>query len=185
LSNIYNERFHNALQKKEQSIPPIWMMRQAGRYHKHYQNLKKKYTFEQLCRNPELACEVTLGPIQDFDFDAAILFSDLLFPLEQLNMGLSYHTGPPTLEWKMDSLDSLKNLKVIQKSEDFYKFQGDALGLLKKALPSQKTLLGFVGAPFTLYTYATEGSHAGNLTNSKLGFYDGRFDRFGHFTSRT
>ena len=72
LSNIYNERFHNALQKKEQITPPIWMMRQAGRYHKHYQNLKKKYTFEQLCRNPELACEVTLGPIKDFDFDAAI-----------------------------------------------------------------------------------------------------------------
>ena len=70
------------------------MMRQAGRYHKHYQNLKKKYTFEQLCRNPELACEVTLGPIKDFDFDAAILFSDILFPLDFLGMRLSFSQGP-------------------------------------------------------------------------------------------
>ena len=157
---------------------PVWFMRQAGRYHSHYQGIKKDSDFMTMCKNPKLALEITMGPIDEFNFDAAILFSDLLFPLEQLNMGLSYHTGPPTLEWKMDSLDSLNNLKVIEKSEEFYKFQGDALSLLKKALPSQKTLLGFVGAPFTLYTYATEGSHAGNLTSSKLGFYDGRFDRF-------
>ena len=71
LSNIYNERFYNALQKKTQSVPPIWMMRQAGRYHQHYQNLKKRYSFEELCRQPDLACEVTLGPINDFDFEGA------------------------------------------------------------------------------------------------------------------
>ena len=94
LSNIYNKRFHRSLQKKEQEVPPIWMMLQAGRYHKHYQKLKKKYTFEQLCRNPELACEVTLGPILDFDFDAAILFSDILFPLDYLGMKLSFSPGP-------------------------------------------------------------------------------------------
>ena len=94
LSHIYNQSFSNALQKVDQAVPPIWMMRQAGRYHNHYQQLKQKYTFEQLCREPELACEVTLGPIQEFDFDAAILFSDILFPLDFLGMGLSFSPGP-------------------------------------------------------------------------------------------
>ena len=78
LQNTYNKRFHNALNKVEQKVPPIWLMRQAGRYHKHYRTLKEKYSFEQLCKEPELACEVTLGPIAEFDFDAAILFSDIL-----------------------------------------------------------------------------------------------------------
>ena len=82
LQNIYNKKFHQALHRIEQNIPPIWMMRQAGRYHRHYQDLKENKIFEELCKQPELACEVTLGPIKEFDFDAAILFSDILFPLD-------------------------------------------------------------------------------------------------------
>ena len=69
-------------------------MRQAGRYHSHYQKLKERYSFIELCRIPEVACEVTMGPIRDFDFDAAILFSDLLFPLEAMGTGLRYDPGP-------------------------------------------------------------------------------------------
>ena len=172
---LFEEREQTAQGKTK---VPVWFMRQAGRYHSHYQGIKKDSDFMTMCKNPELALEITMGPIDDFNFDAAILFSDLLFPLEQLNMGLSYKSGPPTLEWKMEDLASLKKLKVLNPSEEFYKFQGDALRLLKNKLPHKKTLLGFVGAPFTLYTYACEGSHAGNLTNSKLGFYDGRFEAF-------
>ena len=101
LQNTYNKKFHNALNKEEQKVPPIWLMRQAGRYHKHYRTLKEKYSFEQLCKEPELACEVTLGPIAEFDFDAAILFSDILFHLDYLGMGLksvSYtHLTLPTI----------------------------------------------------------------------------------------
>ena len=70
--------------------PPVWLMRQAGRYHRHYQILKKQHSFMELCKRPELSCEVTMGPIEDFDFDAAILFSDLLFPLEAMGMGLKW-----------------------------------------------------------------------------------------------
>ncbi len=157
---------------------PVWFMRQAGRYHGHYQGIKKNSDFMTMCKNPELACEVTLGPIQDFGFNAAILFSDLLFPLEQLGMGLSYHSGPPTLEWHLESIDDVKKLKVISPAEDFYKFQGDACKLLRERLPKDVTLLGFVGAPFTLYTYAVEGSHAGNLVSAKKGLFDGRFESF-------
>jgi uroporphyrinogen decarboxylase len=157
---------------------PVWFMRQAGRYHSHYQNIKKTSDFMGMCKNPKLALEVTMGPIMDFNFDAAILFSDLLFPLEQLGMGLSYHSGPPTLEFKVDSVESSKKLKYKTDSNSFYTFQKDACSLIREKLDSNKTLIGFVGAPFTLYTYAVEGSHAGNLTSSKLGFYDGRFKNF-------
>jgi len=157
---------------------PVWFMRQAGRYHSHYQNIKKESDFMSMCKNPEIACEVTLGPIHDFGFNAAILFSDLLFPLEQIGMGLSYHSGPPTLEWHLESKEDLKKLEIISPGEKFYKFQGEACQLLREKLPKDVTLLGFVGAPFTLYTYAVEGSHAGNLVSAKKGLFDGRFEAF-------
>ncbi len=157
---------------------PVWFMRQAGRYHSHYQNIKKGSDFMTMCKTPKLACEVTLGPIQDFGFNAAILFSDLLFPLEQLGMGLSYESGPPTLQWHLKSPDDIKKLKVQKPGAEFYQFQGEACKLLKEKLPKDVTLLGFVGAPFTLYTYAVEGSHAGNLVSAKQGLYDGRFEAF-------
>jgi uroporphyrinogen decarboxylase len=163
---------------REQDVTPVWFMRQAGRYHTHYQNLKKQYDFMTLCKNSELAAEVTMGPIEDFNFNAAILFSDLLFPLEQFNLGLSYESGPPTLETHLEGLNEYKNFHPLEDALSFYLFQARALEILKKRLPSDKTLLGFVGAPFTLYTYATEGGHKGNLTLSKQGLYDGRFSLF-------
>ena len=89
-----NLLFRNALKRVSQKTPPIWFMRQAGRYHTHYQNLKKNYSFEDLCKNPELAAQTALGPIEDFDFDVSILFSDILFPLEALGMSLKYNPGP-------------------------------------------------------------------------------------------
>ena len=76
--------FRRALAGEAQDVPPIWLMRQAGRYHRPYQALRQQHSFEELCRTPELAAEVAMGPVRDFDFDAAILFSDLLFPLEAL-----------------------------------------------------------------------------------------------------
>ena len=157
---------------------PVWFMRQAGRYHSHYQAIKKNSDFMTMCKNPELACDVTLGPIQDFGFNAAILFSDLLFPLEQLGMGLTYESGPPTLGWHLQTPADTAKLKLKAPGKEFYKFQGDACKLLRERLPADCTLLGFVGAPFTLYTYAVEGSHAGNLVSAKQGLYDGRWEAF-------
>ena len=87
---IKNKKFKNAIDCKEQKVPPIWFMRQAGRYHNHYQNLRKSYTFEDLCKNPELAMLTAMGPMEEFDFDVAILFSDILFPLESLGLDLQY-----------------------------------------------------------------------------------------------
>lgn len=172
---LFNNR---TILKNGKTSVPVWFMRQAGRYHDHYQNIKKNSDFMSMCKNPELALEVTLGPIQEFGFDGAILFSDLLFPLEQLGMGLSYEAGPPQLGYKLESLEHLKKLHLIRSASEFYDFQKRALELLKFKLPKEKTLLGFVGAPFTLYTYAVEGSHSGNLISSKKGLYDGRFHGF-------
>ena len=89
-----NDLFLNALNRIDQNTPPIWFMRQAGRYHSHYQKLKEKYTFEELCKNPYLASEVACGPITEFDFDVSILFSDILFPLEGLGLTLESNPGP-------------------------------------------------------------------------------------------
>ena len=155
---------------------PVWFMRQAGRYHDHYQQLKKSHSFMELCKSPELAKEVTLGPIEAFDFDAAILFSDLLFPLEQLGLGLKYSPGPQLAVHVNES--NISSLKPLSPAEDFYQFQGKALALLRPSLPPQKSLLGFVGGPFTLYTYAVEGGHAGSLVQAKKGLYSGLYEKF-------
>ncbi len=89
-----NPRFRNVLMAFPQDVPPVWFIRQAGRYHKHYQALRKQHGFMELCKQSDLAAEVALGPVLDFDFDVSIMFSDLLFPLEALGMGLSYDPAP-------------------------------------------------------------------------------------------
>ena len=151
LSNIYNQKFYNALNRIEQKIPPIWLMRQAGRYHSHYQNLKRKHTFEELCKTPELICETTMGPIQDFDFDAAILFSDILFPLDYLGMGLAFNPGP---QFSNPLTEQMLNQEKEQGFSDYIKFQIDGLTMIRKTLPKNKSLIGFVGGPYTLFQFA-------------------------------
>src|SRR5438552_16323604 len=165
-SKIGNERFQNALARREQSTPPIWLMRQAGRYHKHYQALRQKYSFMDLCKQPELAAEVALGPVLDFDFDAAILFSDLLFPLEALGMGLEYTDRGPQLGWNLNE-DTLSRLRSIEDAWPQLLFQGEAMQATRDRLPSDRSLIGFVGGPWTLFVYAVEGSHKGSLVESK------------------
>ncbi|MCB1160342.1 MAG: uroporphyrinogen decarboxylase, partial [Leptospiraceae bacterium] len=163
-----NERYSRALNREAQNIPPIWMMRQAGRYHKHYQSLRKKYSFMELCKKPELAAEVALGPIQDFDFDLAILFSDILFPLEGLGMGLKYSDSKgPELNWYL-SEDTIMNLSSEEEAISFLQFQAKALQYTRELLPPDKSLIGFIGGAWTLYCYAIEGKHSGNLINPKI-----------------
>lgn len=160
-----NSKFQNALQGRQQACPPIWFMRQAGRYHSHYQALKQKYSFMQLCKEPELAAEVAWGPVEEFDFDVAILFSDLLFPLEVLGMGLEYNPGP-ILSHRLD-FDSLKRMKPVEEALQGMEFQRQAMRLTREKLPDDKSLIGFVGGVWTLFTYAVEGAHKGHLLGAK------------------
>lgn len=162
-------------------IVPTWFMRQAGRYHKHYQGLKKVHSFMELCKDPELSCQVTLGPVDEFNFDAAILFSDLLFPLELIGMPLSYDSGKPILGFQIENFSDISKLKrdLSQKEiQDYFSFQSEALKKISNILTKDKELLGFVGGPFTLFTYAVEGLHSGNLINSKRKLYDGTYQKF-------
>ncbi len=148
---IRNKKFKNALLNKPQSIPPIWFMRQAGRYHSHYQNLRKKYSFEQLCKNFELASEVACGPISDFDYDIAILFSDILFPLESMGLNLRYAPGP--IFDSYFNKNSIEKIKPVDEIVHDLEFQSKALIETRRRLPENKSLVGFVGGPWTLLSY--------------------------------
>ncbi len=160
-----NILFQNALLKRKQNVPPIWFMRQAGRYHSHYRKLKERYTFEQLCKLPELAAEVAKGPIDEFDFDVAILFSDILFVLEGLGLELKFDPGP-----KFSShinAENYKNYNNIDKAIDHLRFQSDAIKFTRENIPNSKSLIGFVGGPWTLIRYAF-GKDYFNKENKKL-----------------
>ena len=158
--------FQRALAGEPQRVPPIWLMRQAGRYHHAYQSLRRAHGFEELCREPALAAEVAMGPINDFDFDAAILFSDLLFPLEALGMALSYDDGPPKLDGPLDAA-RIDRFRPLDEALERLQFQPDALRLTRARLSPDKGLIGFVGGPWTLFVYAMEGSHAGAMKVAK------------------
>jgi uroporphyrinogen decarboxylase len=163
---IGNARFQNALARRPQATPPIWLMRQAGRYHTHYQALRAKHSFMDLCKRPELAAEVALGPVLDFDFDAAILFSDLLFPLEAAGMGLEYTDRGPQLEWKLTP-ETISRLRAVEDAWPNLEFQGQAVHATRDRLPAERSLIGFIGGPWTLFVYAVEGTHKGALGESK------------------
>ena len=165
-NQIGNVRFQNALARVPQRTPPIWLMRQAGRYHKHYQALRARHSFVDLCKQAELAAEVALGPVMDFGFDAAILFSDLLFPLEALGMGLEYTDRGPQLGWQLNE-NSISNLRSVEDAWPHLLFQGEAMRATRERIPGDRSVIGFVGGPWTLFVYAVEGTHKGALTNSK------------------
>jgi uroporphyrinogen decarboxylase len=158
--------FARALAGEALPVPPIWLMRQAGRYQARYQSLRSRYRFEDLCRIPDLSAEVALGPVLDFDFDAAILFSDLLFPLEALGFGLSYDEGPPKLDGSL-TLERVDRFRSIDEAAARLSFQREAMAAPQARLPRDKGLIGFVGGPWTLFVYAVEGTHAGALERSK------------------
>src|SRR5436190_21433298 len=132
---VGNARFQNALARRPQSVPPIWLMRQAGRYHQHYQALRARHSFMELCKQPELAAEVALGPVLDFGFDAAILFSDLLFPLEALGMGLEYTEGGPQLGWHLTP-GTISQLRSVDDAWPDLTFQGAAVRATRERLPA-------------------------------------------------
>jgi len=169
-----------ALARRNTRRPPVWFMRQAGRYHSHYQRLRARHEFIELCKDPALAVEVTLGPIEDFGFDAAILFSDLLFPLEAMGMGLRYAPGPQ-LDWHLGDVGDLARLRGGAGQAAQLQFQGEAIARLRQRLPASCALIGFVGAPFTLYAYAAKGSHEGfgraGLHGLGTGLYAGFCER--------
>ncbi|MCE0499469.1 MAG: uroporphyrinogen decarboxylase [Methylacidiphilales bacterium] len=151
--------------------PPVWLMRQAGRALPEYRALREKHTFVDLVRTPELAAEVTLQPIRRFDFDAAILFSDILVIPEA--MGQPYHfrdSGGIEMEFAVTTAADIGKLDPHRAAEKLH-YVADALRLIKPALEGHTALLGFAGSPWTLANYMIEGTGAHGFTRAKLLFY--------------
>lgn len=155
----------DALHCRNHSRPPIWIMRQAGRYMPEYRELRKRYSFLEMCHHPELIAKVTQLPIQAFGMDAAILFSDILVIPEALKVGLKFEDGVgPIIERPLSSPESIKKLPHIDMKEALnYVKQG--ISLLKPSL--EVPLIGFCGAPFTLASYMIEGKASQNLLKTK------------------
>jgi uroporphyrinogen decarboxylase len=152
------QRFLRAARCQPVDRPPVWLMRQAGRALPEYRKLKEKYSFVQLCQNPELAVEVTLQPVRRFGFDAAILFSDILVIPEA--MGQKYHfkeTGGVQMDFAITSKADIDKLSVEHVVERL-NYVEQALKMLRKDLGDQTALLGFTGSPWTLATFMMEGA---------------------------
>ena len=135
---------------------PIWVMRQAGRYLPEYMKVREEYSFNELCRTPEAACEVTLQPIRRFGFDAAIMFSDILTPLAPMGARFSFAQGGPKLESPIRTEADIDALHTYDAAEGTH-FVAEAIQLMKKGLGDKTPLIGFAGSPFTLATYLVEG----------------------------
>ena len=144
--------FKNALERAENPCPPIWMMRQAGRYQSSYMSMKQDWSFEQMCKLPRLAAQTAMLPIDEFDFDVAILFSDILFHLEGLGLPLKFDPGPK-FEWNLDEDNWVDHTNTVE-AGNFLKFQKKAIQATRESLKHNKSLVGFVGGPWTLLNYA-------------------------------
>jgi len=168
------ERFLAACNNQSLERPPVWVMRQAGRYLPEYRALKEKYTFLQMVQTPELAMEVTLQPLRRFPLDAAILFSDILVIPEAL--GQPYHFrdgGGIGMEYKIDSVEKVNKLDPSG-IETKLSYVFETLSMVKKELKGEQALIGFGGAPWTLATYMVEGGSSKNFADVKSLFFSNR-----------
>ena len=146
-------------------------MRQAGRYMANYRALRERYSLLDLCRIPELATEVTLQPVEAIEVDAAILFSDLLLPLEPMGLPFDFIKGEgPQLERPISTPEDIAALKHFDPREKLGHVL-DAIRLVQRALDKRVPLIGFAGAPFTLASYAIEGGHSNHFAKTKALMY--------------
>jgi len=146
-------------------------MRQAGRYMSEYRALREKYSLLEICRTPDLATEVTLQPIRRIDLDAAILFSDLLLPLEPMGIRFDFVKGEgPAIDNPIQSVADIDALRRFDARESLGHVL-KAIGQLQEALNGHVPLIGFTGAPFTLASYAIEGGHSNDFAKTKSLMY--------------
>lgn len=168
ISKLKNDRLLRALRREETDCTPVWIMRQAGRYLPEYRATRKVAgDFLTLCKTPELACEVTLQPLERFDLDAAILFSDILTIPDAMGLGLSLNEGiGPKFERPVRTVEAIDALPDIDVQEELgYVF--DAVRLIRSELDGRVPLIGFTGSPWTLMTYMVEGGGSKDFKYAK------------------
>jgi uroporphyrinogen decarboxylase len=168
-----NDRFLRALKRQPVDRTPVWMMRQAGRYLPEYRASRAKAGgFMDLCRNPELCCEVTLQPLARYGLDAAILFSDILTIPDAMGLGLRFVEGEgPVFDRPIQSVQQIHQLAVPDPETEL-RYVMDAVGTIKQALSGSVPLIGFAGSPWTLATYMVEGGASREFARIKKLMFD-------------
>ena len=172
MTTLQNDTFLRALAKQPVSHTPVWLMRQAGRYLPEYRAVRARAGgFLDLCKNTELATEVTLQPIDRFGLDAAILFSDILTIPDAMGLGLSFVPGEgPAFDRPVRSLADVQALPIPDMNDDLgYVMQ--AVRLIKRELDGRVPLIGFAGSPWTLATYMIEGEASRDFARAKAMLY--------------
>jgi uroporphyrinogen decarboxylase len=173
VTELKNDTLLRALLREPVDYTPVWMMRQAGRYLPEYRAARARAgSFMDLCRNPDLACEVTLQPLERFPLDAAILFSDILTIPDAMGLGLYFTEGEgPRFEHPVREPADVRRLAVPD-MEDELGYVMDAVGVIRRELGGRVPLIGFAGSPWTLATYMIEGGSAKNFARCKALMFD-------------
>lgn len=162
-----NTIFLEACRGEDVAYTPVWIMRQAGRYLPQYQAVRSQLDFLTLCKTPELAAKVTLQPVDVLGVDAAILFSDILIPVEAMGMRLSFSDKQgPLLSEPIRNKSAVERLIVPDTEEDM-PYTIETIKILRRELEQKVPLIGFSGAPFTLATYMIEGGTSKNFLHTK------------------
>lgn len=165
------ERFLNACRRQPVDCTPVWFMRQAGRVLPEYRALKERYSFLEMARNPELIAEVTLMPLKYLEVDAAIIFADIMLPLDGMGLDYSIRQGEgPVLNRPVRTRQQVEALPEFEPAEALpYLMQG--IGWVRERLGGEKALIGFAGAPFTLACYLVEGRPSRDFEQVKILMY--------------
>jgi uroporphyrinogen decarboxylase len=150
-------RFLRACRRLPTDATPVWFMRQAGRYMPEYRAIREKHTLLEIVRNPQLAAEVTLQPVNAFDVDAAILFADILLVVEPMGLKLEFIKGEgPSISEPVRTVDDVIHLRDLDADSDLG-YVMEAIHILRRELEGRVPLIGFAGAPFTVASYMIEG----------------------------
>ena len=165
------DRFIRACRREPVDCTPLWFMRQAGRYMPEYRNLRERHSLLDLCKTPELAVEVTLQPLKIFSVDAAILFADLLLPLEPMGAPFEFQASEgPVVHSPIRTARDVERLRLIEPEEDLG-YVLTAIRWLRRELNGKTPLIGFAGAPFTLASYLIEGGKSSHYVTTKRLMY--------------
>jgi uroporphyrinogen decarboxylase len=166
-----NDRFLRACRREPTDCTPVWFMRQAGRYMPEYRALRARHSMLELCRTPELALQVTLQPVHALEVDAAILFADILLPLEPMGAPFEFARGEgPVVYHPIRSRADIDALRVFEPAEGLG-YVLDAVKLIRRELEGKIPLIGFAGAPFTLASYLIEGGKSTHFVLTKKLMY--------------
>jgi uroporphyrinogen decarboxylase len=165
-------RFLEACRRRSTDVRPVWFMRQAGRYLKPYREIRAKHGILEICKNPQLAAAVTLQPVEILDVDAAIIFADLLLPVEPMGLKLHFVSGEgPCIDNPITRPEDVDDL-ITNRTDDLG-YVGEGIQLVARALAGRVPVIGFVGAPFTLASYMVEGGPSKTFVKTKRLMFGG------------